>query len=231
MLCYGGAALVMLLLVAGAAVFGFYPISPTRHSSILLVFTVPVVCLLVSQLCRGKSSWSLVVSIVLVSGFLWSSRSFDSLFHNTGRKADMARMATILRSVAGNGGVVFSDYSSAVLLNYYLEPRRSTADIITTPAGRFYDYWWSGVHVVSSSSVLWRSPESFFQEGAALGKQRDLAQGVYVVNAGFSKPLAPAVGLQDHPPVHWLLRNPGKPEVFWLPLGGAQQSPAVGARP
>lgn len=233
MLYYSGAALVMLLLVGGAAVFGYYPISPSRHSSILLAFTAPVVCLLVSQLCRCRSSWSLVFSIVLVSGFLWSSRSFAPLFHNAGRKADMARMATILRSVAGTGTgkVVFSDYGSAVVLNYYLEPRRSTADIITMPAGRFYDYSWSGVHIVSSSAVLWRSPVAFFQEVAALGKHRDLAQGVYVVNAGFSKPLAPAVGLQGQPPVQWLLRNPEKPEVFWLPLGGAQQSPAVGARP
>jgi hypothetical protein len=231
LLCYGGAALVMLLLAGSAAVFGYYPISPTRHSSILLVFTVPVVCLLFSHVCRGRSSWGLVLSIIVVSAFLWYSRSFDPWFDKTGRRADMVSMATLLRSVAADGKVVFSDYGSAVLLNYYLEPQRSTVDMVTGPAGRFYDYWWNGVHVVCSSSFEWRSPESFFQEIAALAKQRDLAQGVYVVNAGFSKPLAPGVGLQGQPPGHWLLGNPGKPEVFWLPLGGAQHLPPLPRSP
>jgi hypothetical protein len=228
---YSGAALIMLMLASAAAVFGYYPLSPTRHSAILLAFTLPVFCLLISRLCRDRPSWSLGLSMILAAGLLWSDGSLGPLFHNTGRKADMARMATILRSVAGNGEVVFSDYSSAVLLNYYLEPRRSAADIITMPAGPFFDYRWSGVHVTSSSSVLWRRPAAFFQDLAALGKQRDLSHGVYVVNAGFSHPLATALELPGQPPVHWLLRNPGKPEVFWLLLGGGAQQAPAGARP
>jgi hypothetical protein len=230
-LCYSVAALVILLMAAALAVLGYYPLSPTRHSSILLPFTLPAVCLLLTHLCRGRSSWILVLSIVLVSGFLWSDHSLDPLFHNNGRKADTARMVAILRSVAGNGKLVFTDHSSAVVLNYYLEPGRSAPLILTLPGGPFYDYWWRGVHVVSSSSVLWRSPESFLQDLATLGKQRDLGEGIYVVNAGFSKPLAPALAFQRQPPVHWLVRNSETPEMFWMPLGGAQQVPAVGAQP
>jgi len=229
LLCYGGAALVMLLLAAALAILGYYPFSPTRHTAILLAFTLPAVCLSLSHLCRGRSSCILVLSLVLMPGFLWSVHSLDPLFHNPGRKADTARTITILRSIAGKDTVVFSDYSSAVVLNYYLESRRSAADIITLPAGTFYDYRWSGVHVVSSLSVLWRSPEAFFQDLAALGKQRDLGGGIYVVNMGLSKPLAPALGLQGQPSVHWLVRNPKMPEMFWMPLGGA--APSAGARP
>ena len=139
-------------------------------------------------------------------------------------------MVAILRSTAGNGKLVFVERSSALVLNYYLDPGRSAQIglgrppqvIATMPAEPFDDFWWGGVHVVSSPSDLWWSPELFFQDVAALGKERDLGKGIYVVNAGLSKPLAPARAFQGQQPVHWLVRNPQKPEMFWMPLGGAQ---------
>ena len=117
---------------AAAGLLGLYPFSGTRHSAYLLLGFSTAIGVALSALVGARLWAALLVAIVLTPLYR-TAPEWPTPVHSRSR---MNRAVDYLRGRAPQGSLVFADYRTGVLLDYYLGRDEWTKDGAVLPGFR-----------------------------------------------------------------------------------------------
>jgi hypothetical protein len=171
---------------AGASLMDVYPYGGTRHSVFLLVFASAAIGVAVSAMSAGRL-WPAVVLVAVLAPM-----SFSTVLGAPERHSARRMRAAIdgLRAAAPAGSLLFMDYETGNVLDYYLEPRAWTG----TGLQGFWESSAGGYRIVGSRT--WNAT------GYILGKELQrfaevyripAAQVIWIVRVGPGEDLSAAV--------------------------------------
>jgi hypothetical protein len=153
---------------AAASLLDVYPYGGTRHSVFLLVFASAAIGASLSAMSAGRL-WPAVVLVAVLAPM-----SFSAVLGAPDRHSARRMRAAIdgLRSAAPAGSLLFTDYETGNVLDYYLEPKAFTG---TGPRG-FWESTAGGYRIVGSRN--WNAT------GYVLARELQRFADVYRIPAG-----------------------------------------------
>ncbi|HUQ93710.1 MAG TPA: glycosyltransferase family 39 protein, partial [Bryobacteraceae bacterium] len=171
-----------------AAGMGLYPYGGTRHSIILLTWLAVAIAVAANALLRERPM--LAGALILAAGCLWRASVIPetSVYPVAEQRREFpVKAMEYLRSRVPAGGLVFVDYQSALLLCYYLDPRKYC---VNTSGGHFWNYGMDSMRVAVSQKWSLDASE-FARELQELKREYSLGRGaeVWVFDGGWGSPV------------------------------------------
>jgi uncharacterized membrane protein len=116
---------ILLLLpfvaVFGAGIAGYYPYVGSRHTVFLAPFAIAALSFVLATVNRQKLWASIVVAVLLVAASNTSGQMFDPYITKENQSRSLMKAAVRdIHDTIPSGGLIMTDYQSALLLVYYL---------------------------------------------------------------------------------------------------------------
>jgi len=220
--------LLPFLAVFGAGIAGYYPYVGSRHTVFLAPFVIAALSYLLATVNRQKLWAAIVMAVLLVGASNTSGQMFDPYItkENQSRALMKAAVKDIQQTIP-TGGLIMTDYESALLLVYYL-----CGPELILPVGTFNlpgsRVKCNGYTIASFQTWGMQAPFFVSQFGKLAHAQRIMSgDRVWVFQSGWNPTLARDLPLAS-PQFHCVLPKTFGDNIAVIPLAvGPDFSPVA----